>query len=228
MNQRTVLIAGATGMVGSHCLAYLLESETYAQVHVLTRRPLAEERAKLVEHVVDFDSLSDYAAFPAVSDVFCCLGAPLDRIHKRDLFFRVDFTYPLRIAELARARGAAHLALVTSGGIGESSPLYYCRIKARLEREILDLGFESAHIFRPSLLLGQRRDRHPLQKLFGALLRPLGPLFVGRLGQYRPVAAQAVGFAMASMAQNREPGARVVASHEIHRYYRRQNRDSRV
>jgi len=220
---RHALIAGASGLVGSHCLRALLASGAYASVHVLGRRPLPDAPDAVVAHVLDFEDLENYAAFPAVDDVFCCLGTPLNRINRHEAFYRVDYHYPRLIAEMALARGARHYALVTSSGIDVDSPLNYCRVKATLEEEIAAMGFESTHFFRPSLLLGSRSDRHPLQRLFGFLLGPVAPLFGGPLGPYRPVSAAAVGYAMAALAERRKPGVLAVASHEMHRLFKQRH-----
>ncbi len=47
MTGKTALIAGATGLIGGHCLGFLLDSPRYQKVIALTRRPLAIEHPKL-------------------------------------------------------------------------------------------------------------------------------------------------------------------------------------
>jgi uncharacterized protein YbjT (DUF2867 family) len=44
---RTALLAGATGLVGRHCLTQLLAATEYTKVKVLARRPLTHEEGKL-------------------------------------------------------------------------------------------------------------------------------------------------------------------------------------
>ena len=70
MPQRTALIAGATGLVGSLCLKQLLDDPAYAQVFSISRRPASESHPKLVQKLVDFDNLSQLAPI-AANDAFC-------------------------------------------------------------------------------------------------------------------------------------------------------------
>ena len=59
---RTAVIAGATGLVGRHCLNTLLGDEAYAQVVALVRRPLDLQHPKLVQEIVNFDALTEQPA----------------------------------------------------------------------------------------------------------------------------------------------------------------------
>ena len=77
---RTALIAGATGLVGSQCLARLLREPAYERVIALVRRPLPQTDPRLDLKVIDFDRLgAEGAAFPAATDVFCCLGTTMKK-----------------------------------------------------------------------------------------------------------------------------------------------------
>jgi uncharacterized protein YbjT (DUF2867 family) len=54
---RSVLVAGATGLVGREIVSALLADRMVEAVHCVGRRPLALKHAKLQNHVVDFASL---------------------------------------------------------------------------------------------------------------------------------------------------------------------------
>ena len=198
------LILGASGLVGGHCLKFLLQNDTFARVTALVRRDVPEAtrtvHSKLTWLPFDFKDPSAYEALPAADAVFCCLGQPLNRLHRHRELLEVDCHYPLRVAHRAASTGARHFAIVTSSGISRYSPLYYCRVKAKVERELAELPFTGLHLFQPSLLLGERSDPHPLQAWWGRILTPAAPWFRGPLGRFRPVAAEAVGFAMVHAA----------------------------
>ena len=69
---RSVLVLGATGLVGRACLRLLLEDAGATRVVVVARRPITDVRSeKLDAHVVDFDRLESYADLFAVDQVFC-------------------------------------------------------------------------------------------------------------------------------------------------------------
>lgn len=220
--QRTALIVGASGLVGSVCLQHLLASEHYKTVVAWTRRPLSLEHPRLRCEVVDFDHLPQENRLPKVDDVFCALGAPMGALWNRPLVRKVDYHYPLGVAKWALSRGAERLFVVTSAGIGHRSPLHYCRVKARTEDDLASLGFGAVHIFRPSVLIGHNLKRTPFQGVMGWLLRPLAALFRGRLGVFKPVSGAAVGYAMSAVAATDHRGLRTWPSHVMDQLYRQQ------
>jgi len=58
---KTAVLIGATGLVGNELLHKLLSSEHYSKVVTLSRRDLAISHGKLVNHVIDFDKLTQYS-----------------------------------------------------------------------------------------------------------------------------------------------------------------------
>ncbi len=69
-----VLLVGATGLVGGHCLSQLLADEDIGQVTIFARHPLEQTHPKLTVHLVDFDQLRDHAGAIDADAVLCCLG----------------------------------------------------------------------------------------------------------------------------------------------------------
>ena len=67
MTDKSAIIFGATGAVGKPVVAELVASPYYASVHAFVRRPFKaqsayKDEAKLVEHIVDFDKLTEGSA----------------------------------------------------------------------------------------------------------------------------------------------------------------------
>ena len=96
-NPKTAVVAGASGLVGSHLLQALLQSTSYGQVVALVRKPLGVNHSKLREVPMDFDALS----FP-VDDVFCALGTTIRKAGSKEAFLKVDKELPLALAKSAR------------------------------------------------------------------------------------------------------------------------------
>lgn len=222
----SVLIAGATGLVGGACLERLLGDEAFERVHVLTRRPLPERLSadrpgsKLVEHVVDFDRLGDHAELFRVDKIFCCLGTTIKKAGSKAQFRKVDFGYPDAMARLGRSGGASHFLLVSAIGADPDSRIFYNRVKGEVEAAILDRAFEATTIVRPSLLLGDR-DEFRLGEEIAARLSFLLP------SKYKPVAADDVAAVLVDEARREAPpqssedatrngpAARIIESREI-------------
>lgn len=59
MNQRKVLLAGTTGLMGGLMLQALLADRSVREVHAPSRRLLKIRHPKLQVHLIDFDRLPE-------------------------------------------------------------------------------------------------------------------------------------------------------------------------
>jgi uncharacterized protein YbjT (DUF2867 family) len=215
--ERTALLLGATGLVGGYCLNRLLMDEVYGSVATLGRRPLDRTHAKLAHHVVDFDRYETYNTLLKVDDVFCCLGTTMKQAGSKQAFRQVDFEYPVQIARRARAQGAQQYLLVSSVGASVNSPFFYSQVKGEVEQAISALSFSGVYIFRPSLLLGERKEMRGGEHLAEKVMDSLGFVLKGPLRKYRPTPADAVAAAMIATAKAGPGGVQVLEPEEIER-----------
>jgi uncharacterized protein YbjT (DUF2867 family) len=209
-SNKSVLLLGATGLVGSHCLRLLAADPAFDRVVVPTRRPLSREVAqgKVEPHVVDFDDLAAHASLFRVDQIICALGTTIKQAGTQEAFRVVDYQYPLTAARLGHDRGATHFLLVSSLGANRRSQLFYSRVKGELESAVLALPYRSVTIVRPSLLVGPRAEYR------------LGEQIAKRLAfvvpaKYKPVDAHAVAAALVTAAKEDAPGRRIIESREI-------------
>lgn len=137
-----------------------------------------------------------------MTHVFCCLGTTRAKAGSERAFRRVDYEYPLALAEIAASMNAEAFLVVSSLGADPNSKLFYSRVKGELERDLEKLSLRALRIFRPSLLLGARAERRAGERLAIALARPLSALLHGPLEKYRPIAADGVARAMLEVALN--------------------------
>lgn len=202
------LVCGATGLVGRACVRRLLDDPAYARVAVLVRRPWPDAASRLVQHVVDFDRLDEHAAALEADHVYCALGTTMRKAGSRERFRRVDLEYPRAVARLAFERGARHFGLVSALGANPSSRIFYNRVKGETEAAIRAVGFASAAILRPAVLLGPRDEVRIAESIGKVLSFALPPAA-------RPVRADDVAAVMVWLAKEERPGCRVVESREI-------------
>ena len=214
---RAALVAGASGLVGSHCLRLLLAEPAYQRVTALVRRELPLRHPKLVQRVVDFDRLAELGDFPRVDDVFCCLGSTIRRAGSQEAFRRVDFTYVHELAHVASRYRAARFLLVSSLGADPRSRVFYSRVKGEVEEAVRRVAFEGVHVFRPSLLTGTRTEPRLGERIGIVVAAVLSPLMIGPLRPYRPIRAETVARAMIRVALEGQRGTHVYRSDEIAR-----------
>lgn len=196
MTGRTVIIAGATGLVGRSILEGLLADRDVLAVHSLGRKASAIQHPKLTAHVVDFAAL---AALPAADEVYLALGTTIKVAGSQAAFRAVDYDANLSVATAALAAGARRAGLVSAIGANADSKVFYSRVKGELENALAQMPFEGLVIARPSMLVGNRealgqptRRGEELASAFGKILGFLIPT------NYKPIEAAAVARALLS------------------------------
>lgn len=201
----TLLLVGATGLVGSRALALALADPRIERVVAPTRRALPAQ-PRLENPVVDFDALDPSAPWWRVDAVVCALGTRMRVAGSQAAFRKVDHDYPVAVARLARAAGARSFALNSSYGADAGSRNFYLRTKGEVERSIGQCGYPSLTFVRPSFIAGERTDRRPLEQLALLAFGVLRPLVPRRL---RAVDASEVAAALLEAAVAAVPGVHV-------------------
>lgn len=196
MASRTVIIAGATGLVGREILAGLLSDRTVAKVHSVGRRSPAAQHRKLTAHVIDFAALP---ALPPASEVYLALGTTIKVAGSQVAFRAIDYDANLAVATAALAAGVKRVGLVSAMGADSASKVFYSRVKGELEDALTKMPFEGTVIARPSLLVGNRevlgQPTRQGEVLGSALGKALGFLIPAN---YKPINASAVAKALLS------------------------------
>lgn len=194
-DQRSVLLAGATGLVGGLLLQTLLADETVSVVNALSRRPLHVNHPKLRVHIVDFQNL---LVLPYANEVYLALGTTIKVAGSQRAFRAVDQDANLTVAKAANAAGARRVGLVSAAGANSQSSTFYNRVKGELEDALKQLDLDGMVIAQPSLLLDSREGLQQPPRLGEKVAIPIAKLLSPFLpGAYRPVHALAVAQALA-------------------------------
>ncbi|WP_339215013.1 NAD(P)H-binding protein [Solibacillus sp. FSL W8-0372] len=196
---RSALVVGATGLVGSALVKLLCESDEYAAVNVLSRRPLDFSHPKLDVKICEFDQI-DECDFEFAHEVFCCLGTTMKKAGSKEQFEKVDFEYPLTVAALAKNKGVGHFIVISAMGANEKAFAYYSRVKGNLERELINMDFPKLSIVRPSLITGNRPEFRLGETVGEKVLKVLNPLLVGPMKKVRSIPAKQIAKAMKVIA----------------------------
>ena len=218
----TVVIAGASGVVGARVLHHLLRrDDDVARVIAVGRRILPLQHEKLVSKVVDLQNTAAVAAeIPEGTAVaFCCLGTTMKRAGSMDAFRAVDHDAVLAFGQAALAKGARRFLLISSVGARAGSANFYQRTKGEVEDALARLGYAQLTILRPSLIddEGARRDYRAGERLVLPLARIVFAV-VGKTRRYAPISADVIAKAMVRLAfDNTTDRVRSVESDELHR-----------
>ncbi len=208
MTDRTLVLAGATGLVGAAALeAALAQGWRVAALLRAGRRLPVRQNLETIS--CDFDALDALAprlAALAPTAFVCALGTTIRTAGSQAAFARVDRDYVAAFAALGVASGATRFALVSSVGADAGSSNFYLRTKGEAEQAARTAGYAHVEIARPSFLMGARAENRIGERLAIPFARALSPLLAGRLSIYRPIFAETVGRALIAGVGRDEAG----------------------
>ena len=206
---RTALLAGATGLVGSHVLDELLADGTWSHVVTVGRRTTDRRHEKLEQRILDLSAIEAQGDLPHADDVFCCLGTTIKQAGSQDAFRRVDHDFVLGLARAGLRMGATQFLLVSAIGADPDARVFYSRVKGEVEAAVRALPYRAVQIFRPGLLLGRRTEFRAGERIAMYLAPIAQPLLIGPLRRYRSIRASDVARAMVRIAREAPRGPNV-------------------
>lgn len=192
--EKTALVLGATGLVGSELLKQLLDDDRYSSVVVFVRRPLEINHPKLHVEVIDFDR-PDYWSGKVKGDVlFSAFGTTIKKAKTKENQYKIDFTYQFQMAQAAKHNQVGTYVLVSSAGANPKSGIFYSRMKGELDEQVKKLGFQRLVILKPSILAGNRKEKRMGEKVGLVLSKMIG--VIPFISKYRSIPASTVAKAM--------------------------------
>lgn len=215
MNLKTALIFGSSGLTGKELLHFLVYSGKYQKVKVFVRNPIHFTHPNLEVVTIDFDKIETFSDEIRGDDLFLCLGTTKAKAGSRSAFYKVDYTYTLKIASIAKANGIKQVLLISSMGADDKSWIYYSRVKGKIEKSLSKLGFDSLSIIRPSLLLGERNERRRGEQVAVTISTLFPGVYAGPLKKYKPISAHDVAKSMLYIAKKSIPGKNIYESNRL-------------
>jgi uncharacterized protein YbjT (DUF2867 family) len=196
MNKRTGIVFGSTGLIGNLLLEELINSEEYEEIRIFVRQTTGVSEAKVKEFEVDFSKPETFSKLIVGDDLFICLGTTIKKAGSIKRMEEIDRDLPVMIASAASANNVLRIAVVSSIGASTTSSNYYLRIKGEMEQEILKLKFENISIVRPSMLLGERKEKRAGEIAGKVVMTVVNPLLMGKMKKYRGIHGRDVARAM--------------------------------
>ncbi|MBE7179167.1 MAG: NAD(P)H-binding protein [Mucilaginibacter polytrichastri] len=196
---RTALVIGGTGLVGSCLVEQLLADAQYSKVVLFVRKATGLSHEKLEENVIDFDDITAWRDKVRGDVLFSAMGTTLKQAGSKIEQFKVDFTYQYQFAYIASQNKVPVYVLVSAAGAGTEAYIFYSKIKGMLEDEVKKLRFDHVVILQPGPLKGEREQ--------GRLGEKAGVFIMGRLNalglfrKYRPIGGDEMAAAMIRLAE---------------------------
>ncbi|MEM1403559.1 MAG: NAD(P)H-binding protein [Pseudomonadota bacterium] len=191
-----LLLAGASGLVGSHILAQAVARGV--EPVLVGRRSLSTDHTEIL---TTFEQVPE---LPPADAAICTLGTTIAAAGSRSAFYAVDHDAVLAFAAAARDAGVDHFLVVTAVGASPKAGVYYSRVKGEVERDLTALGFRCLDIVQPGLLLGDRSEHRPVEQ-FMQIINPVARLLLpGPLSRYAGIKAETVASALLSLGEDQD------------------------
>ncbi len=200
------LIFGATGLIGSHGIQFLLDHPAYEKVTAFLRSPIDLDHPKLKKSIVDFEEIPLWADLIQGDDLFICLGTTMKKAGSKKNFYHIEYNYVDQITSIAEHQRVKQIMIVSAMGADAKSLFFYNQVKGLIEDLVKAKDFWAIHIFRPSVLIGDRNEVRPLESLAagaGMALRVIGPKLFSKI---TPIEGEKVAFSMVKVAQGTRSG----------------------
>lgn len=210
-----VIVAGATGLVGSLLLELLLHHPDVYEILVLSRKQLPIQNQKLKQLVIDFDRLEEYQAEINGDVIFCCLGTTRKKTPDLKIYRKIDHDYPVELAKIGAKNSIQQFHLISSLGAHANSFAFYTKIKGETERDVKAIHLPSTYIYQPSFLVGNRSEKRFGERFGMNLFKLINPFLIGRLKKYRSISAQIVAKAMLNQFLKNNTGTFTFPSDQI-------------
>lgn len=205
MSGKTVAVIGSTGMIGTYLTELLLQDDYFSTVRLIVRRPMEKQDPKIEIKLVDFnDAESLKLALEGTDALFCCIGTTQKNVKgDKELYRKIDYDIPANSARFAKEVGCETMAIVTAIGANGKANNFYLKLKGEVEDTIQTIGLRSVYIMQPSILLGERKENRPMEKVFQVLSKVVAGILPSRL---RPIHGKTVAAAMIAAVKKNEAG----------------------
>lgn len=216
---KTILITGATGMVGSYALKLALLDDNISKVIVYGRRSVGAQHDKMVEYLSP-----NFTEFPTdllaelstVDHILFCLGVYTGAV-KREPFREITVDYPVELAKKhieANPNGAFTLLSGQGADRTEKSRMMFAEDKGAAENQLSALYEGKFFTFRPGYIYPVEKRQEP--NLSYTVSRYLYPLLRAFGSKYSITSHQLAEGVFTSTL--RQPDQEILENHEILNY----------
>jgi uncharacterized protein YbjT (DUF2867 family) len=195
------IIIGATGLVGDLILKELLKDKDFSEVRIFVRKTTGLINPKLKEIVgpmTDIEALS-----PEIQGdvLFNAIGTTIKQAGSKEEQQRIDRDMPITFARLASGNGVKLMVNVSSVGASMKGN-FYLKTKAEMEAGTEKYFPNSVFHFRPSLLLGTRKEFRLAEKIASGVMKVIDLVLIGSSLKYRSMPTDKLAKAMIMLSKN--------------------------
>ncbi len=212
--QKTVVVIGATGLVGSALVQELTDDPQVTEIRILSRRALSYASDKIKVIQTDL-SQPEPSAFDNATALYCGIGTTRKKTPDQKQYIAIDHGITIAAAKAAKSKGVSEVHLISAVGADVKSNIFYSRLKGEIERDLIALNLDRTLIYQPSILIGPRAEKRFGEKI-AQILSPVFDLFlIGKLQKYHSISAKELAVTMHRFSFNARQGVQVLVYPEL-------------
>ena len=199
---KTAIIFGSSGLIGNELFKTILLNNSYNKIKIFVRSIPEVNNPKVEIIKTDFSNLERFRDKMKGDDCFFCIGTTKKDTPDKDEYRRVEYNIPIEVAKITKANSVNSFFYVSSIGANPNASSNYLKNKGQVEEELKALNFSKLAIFRPSLLVGNRKSFRLGEVIFTPIMNTLALFAFGHLRKYKPIKIENVVKAMLYISKN--------------------------
>lgn len=210
----TITLFGATGLIGNEILKLLENDSGFEKINVVSRRPLELKSKKSNLYIIDFKNFNSYLNVIDGSDVvLAAIGTTQSKVgFNKKKYREIDFDIISNAVKACKEKNVKHFSFVSSAGADINNKSFYLKLKGEIEKKVQSQQLNSSTVYRPSLLLGDRKENRFGEKVAQIIIPLISFLFPNN---YKPIKACDVAKAMVNESKNYGSGFKIYHYRDI-------------
>ena len=214
MKSVEITLFGGTGLIGTFLKEEMIKDSFFKKINFVTRKLFKSNHRKITNHIIDFSNYEEISNTIKNSDfVFSAIGTTQSKVNwNKDEYRKIDYDINSNIALACKKFKVKNFSLVSTAGAKYKSNNFYLNLKGEIEKNIISMNLLSTSIYRPSLLLGNRKDRRIGEKI-AQFLMPKFSFLMPEI--YKPIKAKNVAISMINVSKSMQKGLKIYHYKEI-------------
>ena len=203
-----ITLFGPTGLIGNEILKLLENDSDFEKINVVSRRPVELKSKKSNLNIIDFKDFNSYLNVIDGSDVvLAAIGTTQSKVgFNKKKYREIDFDIISNAVKACKEKNVKHFSFVSSAGADINNKSFYLKLKGEIEKEVESKQLNSSTVYRPSLLLGNRKENRFGEKVAQILIPLISFLFPDN---YKPIKAIDVAKAMVTESKKIKSGFKI-------------------
>ena len=214
MKSVEITLFGGTGLIGTFLKEEMIKDSFFKKINFVTRKLFKSNHRKITNHIIDFSNYEEISNTIKNSDfVFSAIGTTQSKVNwNKNEYRKIDYDINSNIALACKKFKVKNFSLVSTAGAKYKSNNFYLNLKGEIEKNIISMNLLSTSIYRPSLLLGNRKDRRIGEKI-AQFLMPKFSFLMPEI--YKPIKAKNVAISMINVSKSIQKGHKIYHYREI-------------